>query len=142
VCRAVIGRRHALRSLPARTDGSRSACVDSVPSRFDLHNPLNSTVRMTGHSEVWRATTQTALGESSAPKQTDPGCPSSRRTFTKKGYYPGITRKIHDLSSLFDGLPTLCYIELPRGKFSAAMLFVRSANLRFIKCLNRSQEAI
>src|SRR5882672_9126842 len=52
VCRAVIGRRHALRSLFARTDGSRAACIDSVPSRFDLNNPLNSTGRMTGHSEV------------------------------------------------------------------------------------------
>jgi hypothetical protein len=35
-------------------------------------------------------------------------------------------------SGLFDGPVTLCYIELPRGKFSAAMLFAGSAN-RFIK---------
>jgi hypothetical protein len=27
---------------------------------------------------------------------------------------------------------TLCYIELPRGKFSAAMLFARFANLSYI----------
>jgi hypothetical protein len=52
VCRAVIGHRHALRSLLARTDGSRAVCVDSVPSRFDLHNPLNSTERMTDKPEV------------------------------------------------------------------------------------------
>jgi hypothetical protein len=29
---------------------------------------------------------------------------------------------------LFDALLTLCYIELPRGKSSAATLFARSAN--------------
>ena len=52
VCRAIIGRRHALRSLLARTGGSRAVCVDSVPSRFDLHNPLNSTERMTGQPEI------------------------------------------------------------------------------------------
>jgi hypothetical protein len=52
LCRDVIGRGHALRSLFARTDGSRAVCVDSVPSRFDLHNALNSTGRMTGHSET------------------------------------------------------------------------------------------
>jgi hypothetical protein len=53
VCRAAaIGRRNALRSLLARTDGSRAVYVDSVPSRFDLHNPLNSTEQMTGCQEV------------------------------------------------------------------------------------------
>jgi hypothetical protein len=41
----------------------------------------------------------------------------------------------------FDDLLTLCYIELPRGKFSAAMLFVRSANLWFTKSLDRLREA-
>ena len=43
--------------------------------------------------------------------------------------------------SLFDGLPTLCYIELPRGNFSAAMLFARTASLDLLKSLNRVQEA-
>jgi hypothetical protein len=43
-------------------------------------------------------------------------------------------------SSLFDGLLTLCYIELPRGKFSAATLFARFSNL-ILKSLNRLQEA-
>ena len=44
------------------------------------------------------------------------------------------------IGDLFDGLPTLCYIEFSRGKFSAAMLFARFANLIF-KGLNRLQEA-
>ena len=52
LCRDVIGRGHALRSLFARTDRSRAACIDSVPSRFGPHNPLNSTGRMTGNPET------------------------------------------------------------------------------------------
>ena len=49
---AVIGRRHAPRSLLARMYGPRAACIDSAPSRFDLQNPLNSTDWMTGKPEV------------------------------------------------------------------------------------------
>lgn len=64
MCRAVIGRRHALRSLLARTDGSSAVSVDSVPSRFDLHNPLNSTERMTGKSEVMLSADDKAIGPS------------------------------------------------------------------------------
>jgi hypothetical protein len=43
---------------------------------------------------------------------------------------------------LFDGLVTLCYIELPRGKFSAATLFARFANLCLasIKCRRRHDD--
>jgi len=52
VCRAVIGRRHALRSLLARTVRSRAVGVDSVLSRFGLHNRLKSAGRMTGNSET------------------------------------------------------------------------------------------
>jgi hypothetical protein len=66
VCRAVIGRRDALRSLLARTEGSRAACIDSVRSRFDLHNPLNSTGRITGNPEV------TGLGKGCRPSRSDP----------------------------------------------------------------------
>src|ERR1700686_1231825 len=40
------------RSLLVRTDGSRTACIDSVPSRFDLYKPLNSNGRMTSYAEV------------------------------------------------------------------------------------------
>jgi len=53
VRRAVIGRRHALRSLPCteRMDQEPSVLILSLRV-FDPHKPLNSTERMTGKQEV------------------------------------------------------------------------------------------
>jgi hypothetical protein len=59
----------------------------------------------------------------------------------KWGYYHADTQASHNPFDLFDGLWTLCYIEVPRGNYSAAMLFERFANLDLLKRLNRLQEA-
>jgi len=64
------------------------------------------------------------------------------RIYGCKSERPGLhsSQIAHNSFGLFDGLLTLCYIEMPRGKFSVAILFARFANL-ILKSLNRPQEA-